>query len=232
MKQEIKVLSFDLDDTLWPCHPTIYQAEQTLYQWLTEHVPVISQHYDLLQLRDKRKLLLEQRPELAHDLSQLRLYSFEALAIEFDLDRDWISMAFDVFYDARQKVTLFDDVAPVLDTLSENYCLVSLTNGNADPVKTGIDHWFDLSLNSMTVGKQKSEPDIYRQVQQSTAIDAAQMVHIGDDPVQDIVGAKSAGARAIWLNRDKRQWQPATCEPDAQISSLLQLPDLLDAWQR
>ena len=233
MSKVFKVLCFDLDDTLWPCKPTILRAEELLYQWLADQVPVITESYTIFQLRDKRRFLSASYPELASDLTSLRLRSFELLAEEFELRHDWIKPAFAVFYEARQQVTLFDDVKPVLDDLTKDFKLVSLTNGNADTVKTGIDHWFDLALNSAAVGKLKSEPDIYLQVQEMTKIDAHQMVHIGDDPLHDISGAKSAGVAAIWLNREQKQWPLDSCQPDAIISSLHELKGaLLDISQR
>jgi len=228
MPQTIKVLSFDLDDTLWPCKPTILRAEESLYRWLRVHVPVITENYDILQLRDKRRLLFDHFPELAFDLTRLRLKSFELLAEEFSLSDDWIKPAFEIFYEARQQVTLFDDVRPALDELTKKFQLASLTNGNADTVKTGIDHWFDFSLNSASVGKLKSEPDIYLQVQQLANIEARQMAHVGDDPVNDVYGAKLAGVYAIWLNREQKPWTLDSCEPDASITSLQGLPALLE----
>ncbi len=231
MSQTIKVLSFDLDDTLWPCFPTIKRAEKLLYQWLSDQVPVITQHYDIYQLREKRRLLLNKHSDLAHDLTQLRIKSFEMLADEFELASDWIEPAFKIFYEARQQVTLFDDVKPVLDELNEEFKLVSLTNGNASTVETGVDHWFDFALNSASVGKLKSEPDIYRQVQKLANIEARQMVHIGDHPLQDISGAKSAGVFAVWLNRENRSWTLEGCQPDAVIGNLYELPPLLRQLQ-
>lgn len=231
MPQRIKVLSFDLDDTLWPCSPTILRAEKLLFQWLSNHVPAITQSYDLQQLREKRRAMLVDYPELAHDLTKLRLKSFELLAAEFELAEDWIKPAFEIFYEARQQVTLFDDVTPVLDKLNKKFQLVSLTNGNASTVKTGVDHWFDLTLNAATVGKLKSEPDIYWHVQKLTKIDARQMVHIGDDPVNDIAGAKSAGVQAVWLNRQQQKWPLDSCQPDAVIGSLHDLPAVLKQLQ-
>jgi len=228
MSQTIKVLSFDLDDTLWPCFPTILRAEKILYEWLSDHVPAITQSYDIYQLREQRRSLFNNNPDLAYDLTKLRIRSFELLAQEFELSDEWIVPAFDVFYEARQQITLFDDVKPVLDALTKEFQLVSLTNGNADTVKTGVDHWFDFALNAASVGKLKSEPDIYRQVQKLTNIEAQQMVHIGDDPLHDITGAKAAGAYAIWLNRQQKQWTLDECEPDAVISNLHELPKILN----
>ncbi|PCJ86467.1 MAG: hypothetical protein COA54_08530 [Thiotrichaceae bacterium] len=228
MSQKIKVLSFDLDDTLWPCVPTIERAEELLYQWLSEHVPLITQRYTKLQLREKRKHLLTAHVDLAHDLTRQRILSFEKLALEFNTTHAWIQPAFDVFHEARQQVTLFDDVKPVLDKLCDRYQLVSVTNGNASTIKTGIDHWFDFALNSEMIGKQKSEPDIYQQVQKLTQVDAQQMVHIGDHPLQDVSGAKSAGVYAIWLNRLQQNWPLEDCVPDATIVNLHELPDAIN----
>lgn len=232
MLQPVKLLSFDLDDTLWPCSPTILRAENLLFGWLMDHVPIITDQYNLDQLREKRRALLKSNPEFAHDLTLLRIKSFELLAQEFELDHDWVMPAFEVFYEARQQVTLFDDVKPVLEELKKAFQLVSLTNGNASTIKTGVDHWFDFSLNSATVGKLKSEPDIYRQVQQLASIEAGQMVHVGDDPVNDVAGAKSAGVFAIWLNRKQQQWNLSSCQPDAVIGSLHELPALLKQLQQ
>jgi putative hydrolase of the HAD superfamily len=226
-ESSIKVLSFDFDDTLWPCFPTIINAERQLHQWLSVNVPVIAECYDLYQLRDKRRDLLKAHLELAHDMTALRIRSLEELAAEFDLPDDWIQPAFDVFYAARQQVTLFDDVKPVLDALNQEFIMVSLTNGNANPVMTGISHWFDFSLNAAGVGKLKSEPDIYRQVHERAGIQPAQMVHIGDDPLNDIAGAKSAGSAAIWMNRENRIWEQEGLNPDAEISTLHELTALL-----
>jgi putative hydrolase of the HAD superfamily len=231
MSQPIKVLSFDLDDTLWPSLPTILRAEDLLFQWLMEHVPVIPQKYDINQLREKRRSLIKSHPELAHDLTLLRIRSLKLLAEEFQLSQEWIVPAFNIFYEARQQVTLFDDVKPVLDELKKTFQLVSLTNGNASTIKTGVDHWFDFALNSASIGKLKSEPDIYWRVQQLANIEAGQMVHIGDDPVHDIAGARSAGVFAIWLNRGQRPWCLESCQPDAVISSLSELPLLLNQRQ-
>ena len=227
MPKTIKVLSFDLDDTLWPCYPTIKRAEKILYQWLSENQPVITNKYSAEQLREKRKLLLRQQPEVAHDLSLLRIKSFEQLAEELNLTTDWFHVAFNIFYQARQQVTLFDDVKPVLDQLKTDFQLVSVTNGNADADKTGISDWFDYSLNSIGVGKLKSEPEIYQQIHTLANIEPHEMVHIGDDPINDIAGAKSAGCFTIWLNRENKSWPSDSDLPDAEITTLHELRETL-----
>lgn len=227
MARQIKLLSFDLDDTLWPCLPTILAAEKAHYQWLQQHVPVICSQYDIKQLREKRLALMVANPQWGHDLSKVRRESLLALSKEFNIDTGWVEPAFQVFYNARQNVCLYDDVAPVLDKLVKKYLLLALTNGNADIHRTGMDHWFKFTLNASQAGAKKSEPTIYRMALKHAGIKPEHCVHIGDDPVQDIQGAQYAGIYSVWLNREQKCWLQDGFQPDAQISSLYELPALL-----
>ncbi len=223
----IKLLSFDLDDTLWPCMPTILAAEQAHYQWLQENVPLICDHYDIKQLRQKRLALMQENPQWGHDLSRARRESLLALAQEFGCGDNWVEPAFQVFYQARQQVSLFDDVVPVLDELANHYRLVALTNGNADIQQTGISHWFELAINAAEAGAKKSEPQIYQLALSRLSVAAEHVIHIGDDPVQDVLGARRAGIYTVWLNRQVQSWPEKSFQPDAQITDLYELPALL-----
>ena len=73
MPSRIKLLTFDLDDTLWPCQPTIMAAEQKLYEWMQQRVPQITQRHDSEALFHKRRDFMRQRPDLLHDMSKLRV---------------------------------------------------------------------------------------------------------------------------------------------------------------
>ena len=94
MSQPIKVISFDLDDTLWPCFPTIRDAEQRLFDWLEKNMPEVTRRYSMEQLRDKRKQQIRQNPDMVHDLSEFRRWSFIQLAEELGLPHDWVEPAF------------------------------------------------------------------------------------------------------------------------------------------
>lgn len=225
---DIKLLSFDLDDTLWPCEPTIIAAEQALYAFLQKHVPEITQRLNIKQLRQKRMVFLEQRPELEHDLTALRIESLKALSKEFDSGDDWVDEAFQVFYDARQAVTLFDDVADVLDELQNQYRLVAVSNGNADIEKTGVGHWFEFCVSAADVGFMKPHPAVFETVLEQSKCMAQEVLHIGDDQHHDVFGASQAGIRSVWLNRSGKDWQHRDCTADFHIKSLSELPDLLE----
>ncbi|MCK5263434.1 MAG: HAD family hydrolase [Gammaproteobacteria bacterium] len=224
---KIKLLSFDLDDTLWPCKPTIMSAEQKLYDWMQQRVPEITSCFDIEALRTHRMVFLQQRQDLAHDMSALRIESLKSLAAEMSLDSDWVQQAFEVFYQARQKITLYDDVAPVLDILQQQYRMTALTNGNASIEKTGVSHWFEFSVSAAEVGHQKPHPLFFETMLNKAGLTASEVLHIGDDPYHDIFGAYDAGIRSIWLNRTGQVWQSDDYQADRQIETLASLPEIL-----
>ncbi|MDH5612733.1 MAG: HAD family hydrolase [Gammaproteobacteria bacterium] len=229
--RKIKLLSFDLDDTLWPCKPTIMSAERKLYEWMQQRLPEITQHFDIESLRTHRINFLRQRQDLAHDMSALRIESLKALASEMKLESDWVNEAFDIFYHARQQVTLFDDVAPVLDTLQKEYRMIALTNGNASIEKTGVAHWFEFSVSAAEVGYQKPHPLFFESMLNRAGLDVSEVLHIGDDPYRDIFGAFDAGIPSVWLNRTGQPWLAEGYQADRQIDTLTALPEILREMQ-
>ena len=228
---KIKLLSFDLDDTLWPCKPTIVSAEQKLYDWMAQRVPEITRCFDIEALRTHRMAFSQQRQDLAHDMSALRIESLKSLAGEMSLDSDWVQQAFEVFYQARQQITLYDDVAPVLDALQQQYRMTALTNGNASIEKTGVSHWFEFSVSAAEVGHQKPHPLFFETMLNKAGLAANEVLHIGDDPYRDIFGAFDAGIRSIWLNRAGQAWQSDDYQADRQINTLAALPEILREMQ-
>ncbi|MES0327234.1 MAG: HAD family hydrolase [Gammaproteobacteria bacterium] len=229
--KKIKLLSFDLDDTLWPCKPTIMAAEHKLYEWMQQRVPEITDCFDIETLRSHRLNFLNTRQELAHDMSALRIESLKALAAEMKIDSDWVNEAFELFYEARQQITLYDDVSSVLDALQPQYRMTALTNGNASIEKTGVAHWFEFSVSAAEVGHQKPHPLFFETMLNRAGLAASEVIHIGDDPHRDIQGAYDVGIRSIWLNRAGQPWQHDDYQADRQIESLSALPEILREMQ-
>ena len=228
----VKLLSFDLDDTLWPCEPTIIAAEASFYRFLEKRVPKITQQLSNDQIRLKRLAFLKQHPQYAHDLSVMRLESLKALASEFEegdasVDETWVDEAFQAYYEARQIVTLFDDVEETMDSLKKNYRLVAISNGNADIAKTGVSHWFEFAVSAADVGYMKPHPAVFQKVLKQSKCNETEILHIGDHQHHDIFGASQLGIRTVWLNRLDQPWEHQECEADFHIKSLTELPKLL-----
>jgi len=225
---QITLLTIDLDDTLWPCMPTIMQAETASYEWIKQRMPDITQRYSMDALRDKRKQLMARQPELIHDLSEARRAHFRELADEFGYGHDWIELGFKVFHDARQLVSFYDDVLPVLSQLKSKFKLVALTNGNADINKVGLADYFDLQVAAADVSAAKPHPAMFFEAMRQMQVNPQQTLHIGDHAVHDVYGARNAGIRSVWVNRTGESWPEDDFSADFEVVDLTGLLELLN----
>jgi len=227
----IKAITFDLDDTLWEVWPAVERAEELLHDWLAARYPRIPERFTPLELRELSREVVATRPELAHDRTRLRkealwLAARQADYVEFDVER-----AFSVFFVARNAVEPFADVRPALERLAQRYILASLSNGNADLRLIGLHDLFAFSLNAIDVGAAKPERLMFERACQQLAALPEQIVHVGDDPEQDVSGAAQAGFRTVWVNRTHRNW-PGGSQADAEIATLAELESVLAGWEK
>jgi putative hydrolase of the HAD superfamily len=217
------VLSFDLDDTLWPIEPVIVAAEQELESWLRLHHPRVMRAHDSSTLRAIREQVRLENPEHGHDMTFLRHRAIMTLFGEGSVARRHADEAFEVFYAARNRVTLYDDVLAALERLRQRYRLFALSNGNADLERCGLSGLFEGHITAIAAGASKPDARIFTHLERSAGVDAAQVLHIGDDPHADVNGAASAGMQAVWLNRDAKQWPAGLPPPARTISTLAQI---------
>ena len=95
----------------------------------------------------------------------------------------------------------------VLEELSAEYKLGVLTNGNADVNKLGIGHLFDFSISSMDVKSNKPHIAHFVKAHELSQVDFKNTLHVGDHPVNDIVGARELGINTMWFNLNNLNWE-------------------------
>ena len=221
---QIRAISLDLDDTLWPIWPTIAKAEAALLQWLKEHASVTALHLgDTVKVRALRQEIVNLRPDLQGDLSALRRESIRLALQRAGDDPALAEPAFDVFFAARQRVDLFEDALPALEFLSQRWPVVALSNGNADVRVVGIGQHFKASLSASGSGMAKPETRFFHAAADALGVAPEQVLHIGDDAALDVQGAMDAGMHAVWLNRGQLAWPYVGAEPHVTVASLWQL---------
>lgn len=227
----IRAITFDLDDTLWDIWPVVVRAEQLLHDWLAARYPRISDRFTPLELRELCDAIASVQPDIAHDRTLLRKKALQAAAMDVGYNAFDVEAAFAIFHAARNAVELFEDARPALERLTRQYTLASLSNGNADVRLIGLDDVFSFSLNAIDVGVAKPHSLIFETVCRRLALQPGQIVHVGDDPVDDVRGGINAGFRTVWINRTGRAW-PGGRRADAEVSSLEELEAVLAAWNR
>ncbi|RJG05176.1 HAD family hydrolase [Noviherbaspirillum cavernae] len=227
----IKAVFFDLDDTLWPIVPVIERAEVVMFDWLTQHAPGVADRFTIDSLRERRRVLLQENPQFHLDLRLLRHAGLTEAFLHVDEDVAKVDRAMAIFSEARNAVTLFDDVLPMLDGLRGRVMFGSISNGVADLEVIGLAHYFQASVAACNVGIAKPAPEIFHAACDALNILPCEAVHVGDDPVLDVEGAQKAGLQAVWMNRYALRpvrELPDNIQPDVVCTSFHEL----DEWLR
>jgi len=226
---DIDIIAFDLDDTLWPCMPTINYAEKMLYQWLEQNFPRITDRHDPEEMIGCRKQFMLQDERFEIDLSLLRYEFLKLLAREAGYDSKAVSEAgFEVFYEARQLVNFYEDVLPCLGRLHRRYRLGAISNGNASVDRVGLGHLIEYSINPSELKVAKPDKVIFHHLVERFGVPASRVLYVGDHPEIDVIGSQDAGLQAIWINRENYAWPEHLPKPGYQISNLHELELLLN----
>lgn len=223
----IRAISIDLDDTLWPIWPTIERAEKALHDWLVENAPMTAALFSSpVALREIRDYMSQNRPDLRYDLSALRRESIR-LALYRAGDNPLLAeRAFDVFFEERQRVVLFDDALEALERLSGRFPVVALSNGNADLRRVGLAAYFRAGISAREFGVGKPDPRIFHAAAGAVDCTPGDVLHVGDDATLDILGGLNAGMQVAWVNRADHVW-PHAQRPQAEVTNLLELCEML-----
>jgi len=174
--------------------------------------------------------VLEQHPELTHQISTLRRKALARALRQSGYTQQQADLhaqaAFNVFLDTRHQVELFPYTVEVLHQLHQRYQLGALTNGNADIGRTAIGHYFDFSFSAEQLNNSKPHPALFHAALKYTGLSGSVCVHVGDHPTHDIQGAQQAGFFSVWVNRNSAAW-PGGTPPSAEVSCLSELPEVI-----
>jgi HAD superfamily hydrolase (TIGR01549 family) len=107
-----------------------------------------------------------------------------------------------------------------LRRLRMRYRIFALSNGNADLGRCGIAHFFEGHISAQSAGVAKPDSRIFARLAAAAGVDAADILHVGDDPVADVSGAINAGMRAAWVRRESREWPADLASPAVTICTL------------
>ncbi|GAA3461713.1 HAD family hydrolase [Saccharothrix longispora] len=127
---------------------------------------------------------------------------------------------------------LFPDVVPCLEWLRATglpVAAVSNASGHHQRVKIatlGLAQYFDTVLIAGEVGAAKPDRVIFDTACADLGVELGDAIHVGDRLHADAIGARDAGMRGVWLNRQGPR-EGGLPTGIAAISSLAELPELL-----
>ncbi len=126
----------------------------------------------------------------------------------------------------------YPDVPETLHALKRHGLrLFILSNGSpmmleAAVKSSGLGDRIEAALSVEQVGIYKPDPRVYRLAQDTLMVRGDEIVFLSAN-AWDAVGAASAGLRVVWINRFGQRREHLPAQPDAEIKSLTELPDLL-----
>jgi putative hydrolase of the HAD superfamily len=125
-----------------------------------------------------------------------RSEALEALSIDQVLDVLLASLRFDAFADARDALSA---------VRGRGVRVVAVSNWDVSVLEvleaTGLAPLLDGAVCSAVVGAAKPEPAIFEQALAIAGVAAADALHVGDSPTEDVVGALAAGIEPVLLDR-------------------------------
>ncbi|MFY1696352.1 MULTISPECIES: HAD family hydrolase [unclassified Solwaraspora] len=221
----ITTVVFDVDETLVDLRPAVTGALRTVLAELRQLTPRaadltlddMAEDWDLAFAADPSAPVMSiRRAALARSVARVGL--------PHELDR-----ITDIFFARRFELSRpYADTLPALSQLRRRYAVGLATNGNSRADRCGLRGQFAFEVYAHVDGLPK-KPDqrFYGAVLAAAgATRADRVVYVGDSIAHDVVGPQAAGLRAIWLNRRGESCPPQVC-PDAQVTTLAQLPDAL-----
>ena len=222
----VRWVFFDVDQTLCDFATMMRRALESALGELQRRLPEGAA--DGLTVEDLRAA----REEVAAGASasttmeQIRLQAFRAVVARCvpGGDED-LARALTGHYLRRRfsDPVVYPDVRPALDALAPRHRLGVVSNGNSYPHTLGLGHFREVFL-AQQVGLRKPDPALYAHVAREVGARPEELVMVGDSVGHDVVAAREAGWRAVWVNREGREGPP---QVDAAVADLRDLEALL-----
>jgi len=226
---QIKVVSFDGDDTLWDFDQLMRHSLRHALAELKAHVsgPKAAE-LTIDQMIAIRNRVAAEQQLAAVRLEDVRLLAFEETLMSIGVHDHDLAVQLNAVYLKHRfgDIELYDDVLPTLEALGQRFRLGLLSNGNTYPKCCGLEEHFRFVGFAQDHGVEKPDPRLFGVVLDQANCSADQMLHVGDSLSCDVAGALNAGVRSVWLNRHDAQLDGA-CVPDLEVVRLTELIALL-----
>jgi len=193
--KKIKVISFDLDNTLYDNSPVIARAEIKSQGYLALEFKKQNKKYDVNIFKEIRQTLFESNDIAFDNLTYLREECLRQVCSALQNSESIVQQATAIFIDLRQQASIPKEIIGMIENLSKHYTLVSITNGNCDASNLAIGKYFDKNYSPQQGHRAKPHTAMYQKVLDDFQIDAEQLLHIGDEEKSDGLGAKNIGCQ-------------------------------------
>ena len=130
---------------------------------------------------------------------------------------DCVRAGASVWFEHVIEAPLYPEVREAVDRLASRFRLAVISDTDDDyfvPAWGLSDLPVRLVFTSQGARNYKLSPEglIFQRAFTALGVEPGEVAHVGD-AVSDVVGARAAGAQAVWLSRDGREWSDDQAEP-------------------
>ena len=125
---------------------------------------------------------------------------------------------------------LFPEAPEALTILEQTRQLAVISNADdayLTPVAARIPADLKAVISSEGVGCYKPDRRLFEAAIAELGVEPSECAYVGDRQFEDVMGARTVGMKAIWINRFRHETNPDLPTPDAEIHDLMELPDVL-----
>ena len=236
----LALLTFDLDDTLFPCGPVVAEANEAMIASIVAHGYPSVTNEDVLsatkvirnELRKTDTLITYTDLRIAAIQSQLE----RSLAEHYPhlgneaLHESVSQKIFEVWLQARHEAAernLYPDAVDMLEEVKEQHpgaVVAAVTNGRGDPLdmRDTLRPYFSFTVSGEQENvfpERKPHPGIFEatleKFESMAGYDLRQddnkcWVHVGDDLANDVGASAKCGAKAVWYKMEEDDEDGAT----------------------
>ncbi|MBE6044711.1 MAG: HAD family hydrolase [Clostridium thermopalmarium] len=189
----IKLVAFDLDDTL-------YNEKEFVFGAFKEVAKHLSIKYNLCS-----ESLYEDMVAVLKKYGRGKI--FNIICKKYDIDEDIMALV-QIYRNSKPRLNLYKDSIEILDKLKDKYKLGLITDGLAsvqwNKIRSlNIEDNFDKIIVTDDLGKKYWKPNTlaFNIMKDSFKLSSKECIYIGDNPNKDFIGAKAAGYNTIRIIR-------------------------------
>lgn len=231
VKNMIKAVLFDLDDTLYRERDFVDQAFRSVAEAMAAYLAEKREDRESAENGNLQSVRTGERPEeLFQQMIELmeqegRGEIFNRLCERYDVDIP-VEELVKIYRETKPILSLYPDGEEFLERLEREHIKTGLiTDGNVQVQHNkiqalGLDKRLDVVLASYDLGLRKPDPGVYVYCLEKLGCLPEEAIYIGDNPLKDFIGARKLGMKTVRIVRPEglHMWRTAEEGYDADVT--------------